>query len=387
MLATHQARSNNPDPSAGAAPWAGTPAPRHSLPAGAAGCPAPPSPCQRSCRACPRGCRRRRLRKGARRARRIGALRQVGCERAPVQAGLARSPPSCSAPPPRRAPARGANPPVFASQPHAPRCDMRSSILSASVTQRRDGCLLSSPTKPTPAGGEGGAAAGRRGGCGGGAGFARRGHECPSAGTGRQHASDVAHGPPAAHQRPSSAAGGGCGCGIAVAGRESGGPRAVPAAAAAADRRPCQPDSNTQRITANAHAPARGSEAAIGAARQVSGREDRAPLRRVHSPQLSRSLAGSNSPAAGGTSEWARRGPRRRRGRDTEVQGRVGTGAPPAGATNARALPSTRDVRIAEGRARPAGPPLAGAPTVGACRPTGVAAPIVSACTYVEGRK
>lgn len=174
--------------------------------------------------------------------------------------------------PRRRAPARGANPPVFASQPHAPRCDMRSSILSASVTQRRDGCLLSSPTKPTPAGGEGGAAAGRRGGCGSGAGCALLGQECPSACAGRQRASDVARGPPAAHQRPSSAAGGGCGCGIAVARRESGGPRGAPAAAAATDRRPCQPDSNTQRITANAHAPARGSEAVIGAARQVSGK-------------------------------------------------------------------------------------------------------------------
>lgn len=44
-----------------------------------------------------------------------------------------------------------AHAPVFSSQPQAPRWVMRSNIFRASVTQRRDGCLLSSPTKPTPA--------------------------------------------------------------------------------------------------------------------------------------------------------------------------------------------------------------------------------------------
>ena len=41
-------------------------------------------------------------------------------------------------------------PPVLSSQPHAPRCAMRWSIISASVMHLRDACLESSPTKPTP---------------------------------------------------------------------------------------------------------------------------------------------------------------------------------------------------------------------------------------------
>ena len=42
------------------------------------------------------------------------------------------------------------NAPVLASQPQAPLCVMRRSIFSASFTHFLDGCLDSSPTKPTP---------------------------------------------------------------------------------------------------------------------------------------------------------------------------------------------------------------------------------------------
>ena len=40
--------------------------------------------------------------------------------------------------------------PVFSSQPQAPRCVMRASILSASVTMERDGWRDKSPQNPTP---------------------------------------------------------------------------------------------------------------------------------------------------------------------------------------------------------------------------------------------